>query len=140
MAPAMQYFLRETSRQIAKDAGRINQVYSSRYFRSCLTSFHYLTHAYKYVYRNPVEAGCCRYVEEYEFSTLSGLLGMRQIVIPVVDDEILFENVECTLDWLNEKPDIESYQFVKTALSRPVFKLSKIRSTRESNPLEIVRY
>jgi REP element-mobilizing transposase RayT len=36
MSEAMNYFMRETSRMISRDAGRINQTYGSRYFRSII--------------------------------------------------------------------------------------------------------
>ena len=99
---AMNYLMRETSRVIGWRAGRINQVYGGPYNWSVLMSQHYYLNAYKYVYRNPVEAGLATAVENYKFSTLPGLLGAQLLVIPVEDDEILFSDANQKLAWLNE--------------------------------------
>ena len=63
LVQAMQYFMRETSRCIAHESRRINHVYGGRYFRCEIGNFHYFTHTYKYIYRNPVEAKLCALVE-----------------------------------------------------------------------------
>ena len=45
-------------------AGRINQVYGSRFHRSLILDYQYYQSAYKYVYRNPVKAQICLKPEE----------------------------------------------------------------------------
>lgn len=66
-----------------------------------VTSAAYYKHAYKYVYRNPVEAGMCARVEDYEFSTLCGLLGATNFGVPVIDNMGLIFGPKKMLDWLN---------------------------------------
>jgi REP element-mobilizing transposase RayT len=61
---AMAFFMRETSREIIRRAGRINQAWGGPYSGSMLTQNSYFLNAYKYVYRNPVKAGLCRQCEE----------------------------------------------------------------------------
>lgn len=121
---AMNYFMRETSRVISRSSGRINQVYGGPHHKSLLESYRYFLHAYKYVYRNPVEAQLCEMVEEYPYSTLSGLLGLNRIVIPVTEDLLLFDpSVESALRWLNQSYKKGHRDAIRTALSHSTFSL-----------------
>jgi len=56
LSPAMQFFMREVSKQIGRHSGRINRLWGSPFFSSVISSPHYFLHAYKYTYRNPVAA------------------------------------------------------------------------------------
>ena len=139
---AMQYFMRETSRCIAFESERINHVYGGRFFRCEIGSFHYFTHTYKYVYRNPVEARLCNFAEEYPYSTLNGLIGKTPLLIPMQPDTLLFENggVEQTLTWLNRRPPQEEKEMIRKALRKNEFKLAKKRSTEKPHPLEWMQF
>lgn len=133
---AMNYFLRETSRLISKKSGRINQVYGGPYFWSLLKSPHYYLTVYKYLYRNPVEAGLSQNVETYPYSTLRTLLGFEHSIIPVVHDDTLFADVEEQLKWLNVTyPKIDDRHEIKKALRKHEFKFSILKS-KKPNPLE----
>lgn len=121
-AEAMQYLLTQTSKQIGRPAGRRNHLWKSRYFRCRIGNERYLHAAYKYFYRNPVEAGIVKRVEDYPYSTLRGLLGLKKLTIPVVRDDILFPNVEETLAWLNTSTKTENREAVRKALRRAEFK------------------
>lgn len=125
MREAMNYFMRETSRVISRSAGRINQTYGARYFRSVISKPHYFRHAYKYLYRNPVEANICQRVELYPYSTLQIRLGIRTGVIPLVEDPLLHQSLEQTLNWLNAKPKDKDKEEVRRALKRPQFAFQK---------------
>lgn len=133
----MANLMKETSRYINQAAGRINQTYGSRYFRSMIKSHHYFLHAYKYVYRNPVQAGLCRTCEAYPYSSLNFLLGQNCGRFPVAEDTTLFSNIEGTLKWLNLEPDVAEWQTVKMALRRPQFKLPKDVNTKRAHRLEV---
>lgn len=132
--------MRETSREITFISGRINQTYGSRFHRSLLSSPLYYLHAYKYLYRNPVEAGLVDLVEEYKFSSLQGLLGETWLDVPVSEDDNwkdLFTREE-TLKWLNAAPSKEHWHQVQTALKKPSFKLPREKgkaSTLEDDTL-----
>lgn len=118
----MNYFQREVSRCLTIQSGRINQTFGGPYEWSVINSDNYFHNAYKYVYRNPVRAGIVRSCEEYAFSTLRGLLGFSQLIVPVIADYILFtpDLNENTLKWLNQaNPDDEAE--VKRALRKPQF-------------------
>ncbi|MBX3021716.1 MAG: transposase [Bdellovibrionales bacterium] len=134
LSEGMQYFMRETSRCIGAQAGRINQTYGGRFFRSRIGSLNYFLHAYKYVYRNPVEAGLCTRVEEYPFSTLPGLLGQSSLYIPVQEDLTLFDNLESTMSWLNTAPSPESKEDVRRALRKAEMAFARPKNGRK-NPL-----
>lgn len=139
LSAAMQYFMRETSRCMAQQSGRINHVYGGRHFRSAITRPHYFLHAYKYVYRNPVEAGLCLWPEIYPFSTLAGLVGFRHLLVPVFDD-VLFEDVEAKLVWLRQAPAQEHREAVRRALRGSQFKLALDKHSRRPHALEVSTY
>lgn len=126
LSSAMQYLLSQTSRLITKSAERVNHTWKAKYFRSCLSKHHYFLNSYKYIYRNPVEAGICNLVEEYPYSTLSGLLGFRRISIPLVSDETLFSDVEGTIKWLNTPVAFENRVAMSRALKKSSYKLPKL--------------
>ncbi len=123
---AMNYFMRETSRVIGKQSGRINQVYGGPYYWSLMRSPNYFLHAYKYVYRNPIEAKIVSIVEAYKFSTLNALLGQARTIIPIVNDDTLFFGVEDQLKWLNNAyPSDEVRIDIKNALRKKEFRFAK---------------
>ncbi len=123
MSSAMNYFMRECSRNFAQSAGRINQIWGSPYFKSELNSYLYFLTAYKYLYRNPVAVGLVKNVEEYEFSTLSGLLGFRKIHIPMEEDTVLFDDIEETIRWLNEGYSEEQQNAIRNGLKKGKFSI-----------------
>ncbi|WP_413613072.1 transposase [Bdellovibrio sp. HCB-110] len=127
LSEAMQFFMSETGKDLRDWSDRINRTYGSRFHRSLISSPLYYLHAYKYVYRNPIEAGICKSVEDYEFSSLKGLLGEGPIEVPIFDDGN-WENWESrtqTLNWLNTQPDRGSWEQVQKALKKEVFKLAR---------------
>ncbi len=140
LGSAMNYFMRETSKAIARDSGRENHIWGTRVFRSLIRSPHYFSHAYKYVYRNPVEAGLSRRVEEYFFSTLPSLIGIKHGLIPLEEDEFLFDDVAAQLEWLNHSPAEDDRLAVKAALRRNEFSIPRTKGAQRAHPLEIARY
>lgn len=141
MAEAMNYFMRETSRKLSRDAGRINQTYGGRYFKSAIMKDHYFQHAYKYVYRNPVEGFLANRVEDYPYSTLQCLLGKNPGVIPLVEDPFLrFENIGETLLWLNSAPNPDDKEEVRKALNKTEFSLTGRKGGQFVHHLEVDSY
>lgn len=134
LSRGMQYFLSQTSRQLAKESGRINHIWGSRFYRCEITSHHYFLNAYKYNYRNPVASGTVTRVEDYRFSTLHGLLGQSKLIIPVVEDFTLFSDVEGTLQWLNTPVSMDHQTAVRKALTHKKFQLPRANS--RVHPLE----
>ncbi|MGE0634642.1 MAG: transposase [Pseudobdellovibrionaceae bacterium] len=136
MSQAMNYFMRETSKRIGEGSGRINQVYGGPYHKTRIDSNHYFQTAYKYVYRNPVEAGLTKAPENYPYSTLYGILGKGALEIPVVEDTFLFDNPSNHISWLNRKYSEEDRASIQEALRRAVFRFPKDRTTRRPHRLE----
>lgn len=140
LAQAMQYFARETSRSIAYASHRTNHVYGGPYFRSRIGTHRYLMCAYKYFYRNPVEAGLSRTVEDYRYSTLRSLLGLDRGWVPLIEDEILMQpDFDRTLAWLNRTTNPSYRDDVRKALRRAQFALPP-SVDRHAHPLEIEDY
>jgi putative transposase len=141
LSEAMNYFMRETSKEINRVSGHCNQVYGGRFYRTLITSPFYLDHAYKYVYRNPVKAGLVQKCEEYRFSTLHGLLGQSRLSIPVIEDHRIFGQglLENTLQWINTKPTEINDEAMGRALKRKNFKFARGRNSG-GNTLETDRY
>lgn len=131
LSQAMLYFMRETSREITRLSGRINQTYGARHHKTRIRYEHYFLSSYKYVYRNPVRAGICERVEEYRYSTLSGLLGLSHLTIPIVEDRILFDPnfKDSSLHWLNTPPRPDTEEEVRLALRRAEMDFKSPRQT-----------
>src|SRR5690606_19420490 len=115
---AMAYFMKSTSHELTFFGNRINLTYGSRHFRSIIDKQHYFNQAYKYFYRNPVVAGACDNVEDYKYSTLHALLGRSKLLVPVESDDLLFNDVEKTLNWLNTPTNEEDWRAVGNALRK----------------------
>jgi len=133
----MRYFATESSREISRRSGRINQTFGGPYFSCIIETYHHFLHCYKYVYRNPVEAGITKIVEAYPYSTLNGLLGSSRASIPLEPDNVLFENVGGALEWLNKPYAPSAKDDIKRALSYKRFQLPKDRVLRKPNRLEV---
>lgn len=88
-----------------------------------MLTYNYALNAYKYIYRNPIEAGLCINVEDYEFSTLRGLLGLNKLAVPVEEDLTLFSDMEGTLKWINRAyPNLEIKETIANAMKKNRFK------------------
>lgn len=141
LSAALMYLMRESSKVIGFESRRINHVFGGRTFRSCLATPLYFEHAYKYVYRNPVEAGICRRVEDYPFSTLHGILGSTHSTIPVEEDTLMFDrDTTENLNWLNTAPPEEDRLAIQKGLRRDVFQLPNTKSSNRAHSLENARY
>ena len=67
-----------------------------------MSTFNQYLHAYKYVYRNPVEAGLCNQVEDFEHSTVRSAMGQSKTHWPVFDNMNLASDPRRVLMWLND--------------------------------------
>lgn len=135
LSSAMAYFQKQTSRQIVKKANRINNLWAQRFKRTRLTNIDHLMNTYKYVYQNPVRAKLVTRCEFYRFSSLSGLIGQRHLIVPLEYDFIFFDTFreEC-LCWLNKPIEQQDVESMRVALKKTSFKYPNIR--KRSNPLE----
>lgn len=135
---AMAFFMRETSREIVRQANRINQTWGGPYFRTFLRTEAHFLNAYKYVYRNPVSAGLSPFCESYPFSTLHGLLGGRPLTFPVHEDTLLFSphlNLR-HLEWLNTANAADEEE-VRCAMKKSTFEFRK-KNKRPLRPADFI--
>lgn len=138
LGEAMGYHQRETSRESGRLTGRINHLWGGRIHKVLIGSPHHFMNTYKYVLRNPVRAGICDRAEEYPFSTLHGLLGKSHLLIPLVEDTLLFspELNTAVLEWINMKSAPELEEEMRLALRRPIFELAARGPGRKPSRLE----
>lgn len=133
---AMRYLQTMVSRHIGKETNRINHIFNGSYHRTIIKNSLYYSHAYKYVYRNPVEANLCSNVENYKYSTLLGVLGKKSLNFPVFDNHHLVSDGQRTLDWLNDKyPSDEFWQDIKRSLKHQEMTFCANRKTQKISPL-----
>jgi len=135
MSATLRWFLTETAKEINRQTNSQNHVYGQRNYRSMVGSYHYYTHAYKYIYRNPVEAKICERVEAYRFSTLPGLIGLQKLNFPVFDS-LLTDDLEGNLKWLNQPTEKTDREAIRRALKRPIFELGVDPISRKPSRLE----
>lgn len=76
-----------------------------------IDSFANYLNVYKYIYRNPVEAGLVQLAEKYKYSSLGVLLGRSTLSLSVVDNLNLICNPR-VLQWINSKENL----FYKTLI------------------------
>lgn len=135
LSDAMLYLMREVSREVNRRTGRINHVFGGSYKWSLIAHRRKYEHAFKYVYRNPVEAGLSKTVESYPFSTLNPTLGTAVGNLPVVD--AVFERrgvmdlrLSERVNWLNEPYAEYERRCVQLALRRARFQIRQTNLSR----------
>ncbi len=132
----MYHLMKETSREMTFKSGRINQTYGGPYYASLITKDMHYKHAYKYIYRNPIEANICQRAETYCYSTLHGLIGQSKITIPITADDLLIPKIESTLAWINTDYKSTEKDDIKLAMRKSTFQLRRCTSSLRPNPLE----
>jgi putative transposase len=123
LSKGMNYFIREVSREVSRENKRINQTFGGPYHWCILDS-------YKYVYRNPVDAGITNNCEDYFYSSLHGLIGQSHLMIPIEEDTVLFNgDLQQNLMWLNfaKQKDVE---IVRKSLKKPYFRFGRSSSIK----------
>lgn len=138
LSEALLYFMRETSREITRSSGRINQTYGIRNHKTRIGDYLYFMNSYKYVYQNPVRAGICKNAEDYPYSSLHGLCGLSRLSIPLVEDTILFspEFDESALKWINTPPEPSLQEEMRLALRRGNMEFKTSRKTGRESKLK----
>ncbi len=126
----MNYFMREVSRAIARQAGRINHVFGGRNKPTLIRDSRYFAHVYKYVYRNPVRPRIAERPELYHYSTLPILIKGGRAPFPIHDldgplSELVPRPWNERLEWLNNPLPKEQDDLIRKALRRVDFQFSK---------------
>lgn len=129
----MQMLISSLTRIINTRTNRCGHLFGSRYHWSLIDNPTYYAHALKYTYRNPVKAGFCNMVEDWPFSTLSGLFGFVPLPFPVIYkgsyiQHCVPENLWTQLNWLNTAYSSEESDALRKALRRKLFKIPRKKS------------
>ena len=115
-------------------AKRINHFWGGPYKASMITDEVYYATCLKYVLRNPVTAGICNRVEDYDYSISSILNQGTKLPLSCPEAERgIHKLLKNPLNWLNESYKEEDSIAVKNALTRTEFK-PKHRKTRKPLP------
>lgn len=144
LGEAMRDFFGSVNRTILEKAGRTGRLFGSSYHQTLIDSGHYYSNVMKYVYRNPVKAGYCERVEDYEFSTIHGLVGLSQLPFPLFHPKCGYgindspEDPLRLLEWLNKPHSKEAQEAIQKALLRQKFGLAPERVSRKPVQLEII--
>jgi putative transposase len=129
----MNYVLREVSKRANNRTERSGHLFGGRYRWSFIGLPLYYAHAVKYVYRNPLRAGLCANVEEYPYSTIQVIAGMRRSEFPFYNPipgigRMVPDEIDELLAWLNRPPrDVRDNSLIKSALRRRSFRFSEYR-------------
>lgn len=139
LGTAVGYFMRESSKSMNKISGNINQTWGCRFYRCEIPEYKYFMNCYKYVYQNPVRAGLTSRCENWKYSTLNGLMGRNHLLIPTVEDTLLFSEsgslIRQNLNWLNTPAQKENNLAIQQALKKVKFKMPKNKN-KEAHYLE----
>ncbi len=123
----MHTFIGSATRTINLKSGRSGRVFGARYHWTIIDSEVYFSHALKYVYRNPVKANLCEAVEQYQYSSLQGLLGFQHISFPLYFPfekrafEFTPKEIRDQLLWLNASFLPEHEREVSRTLKKTTF-------------------
>ncbi len=130
----MRDFMLGTSRFLNFEANRINQVYGGPYHKSLIGDLRYFSNAYKYVYRNPVASHIVQRAEDYPFSTLPSVIGLKFSNLAIHDEHVLgAQSIDQILSWINKPYSSDKSAAIKAGLRHSTFKFAdKFRGKRRN--------
>jgi len=137
LSEAMNYFLRETSKEISRRQKRSNHNFRQKYFRSLIKDDRHHSVVYKYIYQNPVRAGICEKAHQYKYSTLRQVIGLDKCII-AINDDILFNGKDDWADifhWVNDSATTEETESIQKGLKKNEFKLVINRKIRRPSTI-----
>ena len=120
-------FNRKFSELVRQNSGRINQIFGGRYEWSLVKDHYYLSTVYRYIYRNPVDAGIVAKVEDFPYSSLNRF--------PFKLHDLLDYEREEQLKFFNEKKGENERGLIRKGMRRKFFDAPVNRVTREKEKL-----
>lgn len=131
----MQRFMAQITRKINRSTNRSGRIFGAKYYRSLINTEAYYDCALKYVYRNPVKAGLCFRVEDYPFSSFSGLFNPRDISFRLEPPQGHVELIPYGkplefLAWMNQPLTSEQDIEIRKAFRGPIFNPTMLASHR----------
>jgi putative transposase len=131
ISQCMQQFMVRSSRRLTRAGNRINETFAGRHFKCILNHPNYYLNAYKYNYRNPVDAGICERAEQYPFSSLQFVLGLSPRLFPMAEDTTFISDPYGTLEWLKKAPEARRLEGFRFGIKHAYFKSKKCSKTDE---------
>lgn len=119
----MRYFQSETSRRIAKSAGRINKIWGGRYGWSVIPTQNFYQISFRYVYMNPVRAMICQNPIQYTWSTLTK--SEWNLVQPPGFSDGMPDTPEDRGQWMLDLRPQDDEHRTRAALRRKIFDLPR---------------
>ncbi|MCB9026540.1 MAG: transposase [Bdellovibrionaceae bacterium] len=129
LTEAMTYLHREVAKEANRRMGRVNHFFGGRYKWCVVDNDGYYWNVVKYVLRNPVEAGICKNVEEYPFSSINDCKNSIWKMSDIFEDRS--KKVELNLDWLNKSYKEEENDAIRKALRRRNFVLPVCKNGKQ---------
>lgn len=96
---------------------------------SIVQDYKYLSTVYRYIYRNPCDAGLVEKVEDYPYSTL------RVLDFPFPINDLLDASFSDQIDFFNQAPIREEREKIRTGLKRKIFGAPINRKSRQIEEL-----
>ena len=119
----MYYFNKNLGLKIRSTSNRQNQIFGGRYKWSIINNRKYLSHVFKYVLQNPVNANIVDKCEDYEFSTWSYQCSQKNFSIPIlpITEEIDKTISDDMLTWINNPYNKIQTKSLSTGLKNGYF-------------------
>ncbi|WP_374029402.1 transposase [Bdellovibrio bacteriovorus] len=132
LGEVMAWLQKFIAKQINKRTGRINHVFGGAYKASLILQPYHYRNVYKYVARNPVEAGLSSTVESYNYSTFNKRNESGEFILitsPLHWLDSIPKNPREKSEWLNKAFDDKEYVLLRNGLQKTIFR-AQDRSTR----------
>lgn len=127
ISTCMHQFMQRSSVRLTRAGNRTNETFAGRHYKCILQHPNYFLNAYKYTYRNPVNAGVCSSVVDYPFSTLQWLINNNISKFKLCEDFTFLNDPAGTIRWLDTAPSPEKLEGVRFGLKRQLFQSKKDR-------------
>ena len=139
LGKVMNCFISSASRTTNRISGRTGHLFGGPYNWSLINSGHYYSNVLKYVYRNPVKANLVDRVEDFQYSTLHGILGKSHLPFPLYYPREGFfkvpEEQEMMLNWMNNPFSKEAQEAIRKGFRHRLFQIPTNRKTGKPNTL-----
>lgn len=123
-------FNRTFSGLVRERTGRINQIFGGRYKWSLVKDDRYLSTVYRYIYRNPCDAGLVSKAEDYRYSTL-----YPTAVFPFDLVNLIEATQEEQIRFFNEDPRENERINISKGMRKKYFSAPVERSSRKQYQL-----
>lgn len=135
----MEHIQREVAKKANKKSARINHFFGGPYKWSLIYEEAYYWNAVKYIFRNPVRAGLCNDVLDYQYSSLNrNHKKLQWNMIDFFNDKT--KPIALDYDWLNEPFLNETEEDLRLALRRKEFKIPRSSSTCKQVVFDLPRF